>query len=49
MVVGARQTFQCLRQKKPGFLEIIDLYLNIGIRFYITIAGQRKQDRLHEK
>ena len=36
MVVGARQTFQCLRQKKPGFLEIIDLYLNIGIRFYIT-------------
>ena len=36
MVVGARQSFQFYRQKKPGFLEIIDLCLNLGIRFYIT-------------
>ena len=36
MVVGARQSFQIFRQKKPGFLEIIDLCLNLGIRFCIT-------------
>ena len=30
MVVGARQSFQFFR-KKPGFLEIIDLCLNLGI------------------
>ena len=36
MVVGAHQSFQFFR-KKPDFLEIIDLGLNLGIRFYITL------------
>ena len=36
MVGGARQSFQFLRQKKPGYLEIIDLCLNLSIRFCIT-------------
>ena len=35
MVVGARQNFQFL-DKKPGFFEIIDLYLNLGNGFCIT-------------
>ena len=35
MVVGARQSFQFFRQK-PGFLEIIEVYLNLGIGFCIT-------------
>ena len=29
MVVGDRQCFQFFRQKKPGFLEIIDLSPNL--------------------
>ena len=46
MVVGTRQSFQFLRQKKTGFLEIIhlclnfleiiDLCLNLGFWIYIT-------------
>ena len=36
MVVGVRQSFQFFRQKNPGFLEIIDLCLNLGIGFRIT-------------
>ena len=32
MAVGARQS----SDKKPGFLEIIDLCLNLGIGFCIT-------------
>ena len=36
MLVGARQSFQFFKQKKPGFLEIIDLSLNLGIGFGIT-------------
>ena len=32
MVVGARQRIQFFRQK-PGFLEIIEVCLNLGIRF----------------
>ena len=32
MAVGARQ----ISDKKPGFLEIIDLSLNLGIGFCIT-------------
>ena len=35
MIVGARQSFQFFRQK-PGFLEIIEVCLNLGIRFYIN-------------
>ena len=35
-VVGARQSFQFFRQRKPGFLEIIDFCLNLGIGFCIT-------------
>ena len=35
MVVGARQNFQFFRQK-PGFLEIIEVYFNLGIEFCIT-------------
>ena len=35
MVVGA-QSFQFFQTKKPGFLEIIDLCLNLGIGFCIT-------------
>ena len=34
MVVGARQSF--FSDKKPGFLEIIEVYLNLGIGFCIT-------------
>ena len=34
MVVGARQSFQFLRQ--PGFLELIEVCLNLGIGFCIT-------------
>ena len=36
MVVGARQSFQFIRQKKPAFLEITDLCLNLGIGICIT-------------
>ena len=36
MVVGTRQNFQFFRQKETGFLEIIDLCLNLGIGFCIT-------------
>ena len=35
MVVGARQAFK-FSEKKPGFLEIIELCLNLGIGFSIT-------------
>ena len=35
MIVGARQGFQFFRQK-PGFSEIIQLCLNVGIGFCIT-------------
>ena len=35
MVVGARQIFN-FSDKKPGFLEIIEVCLNLGIRFCIT-------------
>ena len=35
MVVGARQ-FSIFQTKKPGFLEITDLCLNLGIGFCIT-------------
>ena len=32
MVVGARQSFKFF-SKKPGFLEIIEICLNLGIGF----------------
>ena len=35
MVYGARQIFQSFKQKKTGFLETIDIFLNLGIGFYI--------------
>ena len=35
MVVGARQSFQFFRQK-ASLLGIIEVYLNLGIRFCIT-------------
>ena len=35
MVVGASHSFQFFRQK-PVFVEIIEVYLNLGIGFYIT-------------
>ena len=35
MIIGACQSFQFFRQKN-GFFEIIDLCLNLGIRFYKT-------------
>ena len=35
VVVGARQIFN-FSDKKPGFLEIIEIYLNLGIGFCIT-------------
>ena len=35
MVVGARQRYN-FSDKKPGFLEIIDLCLNLGVVFCIT-------------
>ena len=35
MVVGTRQGFN-FSDKKPGFLEIIEVYLNLGIGFCIT-------------
>ena len=35
MVVGARQSFHFLH-KKPDFLEIIQVCLNLGIGFCIT-------------
>ena len=35
MVAGAGQSFH-FSAKKPGFLEIIDVYFNLGIRFCIT-------------
>ena len=35
MVVGAHQSFH-FSDKKPGFLEIIQVCLNLGIRFCIT-------------
>ena len=36
MVVGAWQSFQFFQIKKPIFLEIIDLCLDLGIGFCIT-------------
>ena len=36
MVLGAHESFQFFRQKKPGFLEIIDLFLNLSIGFGTT-------------
>ena len=36
MVVGARQIFFSFSDKKPGFLEIIEVCLNVGIGFCIT-------------
>ena len=39
MVVGACQCFQFFRQKNlvsPGFSEMTDYYLNLGIGFCIT-------------
>ena len=36
MVVGVRQNFQFFRPKNPGFLEIIDLCLHLGIGFCIA-------------
>ena len=35
MVVGLRQSFQ-FSDKKPGFLGIIEVCLNLGIGFCIT-------------
>ena len=35
MVVRAHQIFN-FSDKKPGFLEVIDLCLKLGIRFSIT-------------
>ena len=35
MVARACQSFEFFRQK-PGFLEIIEVYLNLGIGFCIT-------------
>ena len=35
MVAGACQIFNFL-DKKPGFLEIIEVCLNLGIRFCMT-------------
>ena len=35
MVVGARKVFN-FSDKKPGFLEIIEICLNLGIGFCIT-------------
>ena len=35
MVVGARQSFN-FSVKKPGFLEIVEVCLNLGIGFCIT-------------
>ena len=35
MVVGARQIFN-FSDKNHGFLEIIKVYLSLGIRFCIT-------------
>ena len=35
MVVGVSQIFN-FSDKKPGFLEIIDFYLNLGIKYCIT-------------
>ena len=35
MVVGARQSFQFFRQKN-GFLEIIEICLNLGVGFCIA-------------
>ena len=36
MVVGARQSFQFFNKKKPVFLEIREVCLNLGIGFCIT-------------
>ena len=36
MVVGSCQSFQFFQQKNTGFLEIIDLCLNLGYRVCIT-------------
>ena len=36
MVAGARQSFQFFQTKKPGFFEIIEICLNLSIRFCIT-------------
>ena len=37
MVVGARQSFpDNFSDKKPGFLEIIEVWLNLGIEFCVT-------------
>ena len=36
MIDGAPQKFSIFQTKKPGFLEIIELCLNLGIGFCIT-------------
>ena len=36
MVVGAHQSLINLSDKQHGFSEIIELYLNLGIRFWIA-------------
>ena len=38
MVVGARQSFH-FSGKKPGFLEIIGFYLDLGIGFFMAWLG----------
>ena len=40
MVVGARQSFQFFRQKS-GFLEIIEVYLNLGIRTCLVLPNYK--------
>ena len=35
VVIGARQSFEFFRQR-PGVLEIIEVYLNLGIGFCIS-------------
>ena len=36
MVVGARQSFQFFSEKIPGFLEIEEFWINLGMGFCIT-------------
>ena len=45
MVVEARQSFQFFRQKKPDFLEIIDLCLNLGNRILHNLISTTKLQR----
>ena len=35
MVVGAHQVFN-FSDKKRGFLEIIEVWVNVGVRFCVT-------------